>query len=83
MIALACGACNCTNLVPGLPEVFRAGQHVITYEPETLCDRIEELLSNHELREGVAAEGCKEVLYRHTWLPEAVPLPSIPLTTQD
>ena len=99
VIAMACGACNCTNVVPGLLDVFRPGHHLITYEPDTLIETIRELLANDELREGVAAEGCKETLYRHSWrqrvaemigmlrewrvLPDAARLPTILLPDEE
>jgi glycosyltransferase involved in cell wall biosynthesis len=95
MMALACGACNCTNAVPGLLDVFRAEEHVVVYEPQTLAQTIEALLADEPRRRRIAAEGCKEVLLRHTWrqrsaemlarmrehgvLPAAVRLPSIPI----
>jgi len=67
MMALACGACNLTNAVPGLLDVFEAGRHVVLYEPDSLIEVVEGLLADDERRRRIAAEGCKEVLFRHTW----------------
>lgn len=95
LMTLACGACNLTNVVPGLLDVFRPDEHLVVYEPTTLCDMVSGLLADADLRARVAAAGCQEVLYRHTWrqrasemlgfvraggiLPDAVRLPSIAL----
>jgi hypothetical protein len=95
LMALACGACNLTNVVPGLLDVFCGGEHLVVYDPASLCDVVSAVLADHDLRARIAAGGCKEVLYRHTWrqratdmiaflrerkvLPDAVKLPSLSL----
>jgi spore maturation protein CgeB len=66
-MAMACGACNLTNVVLGLLELFEDRKHLVTYEPETLLDTVDGLLEDGGRVERIAAEGCKEALYRHTW----------------
>jgi len=67
VMAMACGACACANDVPGLLDVFRADRHIVVYEPDTLCGLVEALLADTPRRQSIAAEGCKQVLYRHSW----------------
>jgi len=67
VMAMACGACTCANAVPGLLDAFEMNKHLVTYEPGTICELVEALLVDTPRRQSIAAEGCKQVLYRHSW----------------
>jgi len=66
-MAMACGACDVANATPGLVDAFEPGRHFAPYRPESLVETVTSLLADGERRRRIAEEGCREVLFRHTW----------------
>ena len=68
------GVCSGSLLVTddladnGLEELFRSGEHLITYRtPEEAVEKIRYYLDHPEERERIAAQGRKHLLSRHTY----------------
>ncbi|MBV9124102.1 MAG: glycosyltransferase [Planctomycetes bacterium] len=68
--ALACGSLLVTNDLSGhgQADLFRAGEHLVTYrDEEELLDRIAYYLAHEDERERIAAAGRAAVLRGHTY----------------
>ena len=67
--ALASGACVVTDRIEsGLPQLFAAGEHLLTYSEEDLEEVVASALSDTSAREAVAARGQRLVLRHHTYV---------------
>jgi len=65
--AMGCGAALLTEENDaGLDRLFVDGEHLITYNPDNLLQKVEHYLTNETRRESVAARGCKSVHEHHT-----------------
>jgi hypothetical protein len=68
--ALACGSLLVTNDLTenGLGELFRDGEHLVTYRSaEELIEKVAYYLEHEEERERIAAAGRAEVIAKHTY----------------
>jgi tetratricopeptide (TPR) repeat protein len=64
---MACGTCLMTEESDGSwKALFRDGEHLVTYRPENLIERMRNLLENDQKREAIAEQGMREVLAEHT-----------------
>lgn len=68
---LCAGSLLVTNQLDdnGLPELFRDGEHLVTFADERdLLDKLERYLGDDTARERIAERGQAEVVSRHTYL---------------
>jgi len=67
--ALASGSLLVTDAACGLADLFKDGEHLVTYRDDgELVEKIEYYLAHEEQRERLAAQGMREALRRHTYL---------------
>ncbi len=62
--AMACGAAVLTEeTAPGLERLFREGEHLLTYSPDTLIDKVEQYLDDETAFKAVS-EGAADIILR-------------------
>jgi spore maturation protein CgeB len=66
--AMACRQVLLTEDVPPLHELFKDGEHLVTYRTiDEAVDLAKGLLADPERRKGIAESGYQEILAKHTY----------------
>lgn len=58
---------NELSALSGLAELFKDGEHIVTFTDKTLLEQAKRLISDDKYRETIANNGYKEVISKHTY----------------